>query len=132
VNRPILNLKRATLFLALAVGGVVATTALSPSTRAAYATPSISAQYAFPSMHVTGSNFTPGGSVFVEVLDPNLNVVGTTTTTATAYGGCTRYVCAPGGNIDTTVLAPSVPLIRPVYVIAYDYGSGTESNWVKY
>jgi hypothetical protein len=123
---------RLALLSALLVAGGLATLTNTSLPAHAAPHPSITALGSFDEVGVSGSAFTPSGTVLVEVFDSSWTFVNSITTSAagphwvcrpTSFGElCTRD---PGGEIDTGLYEnPGY-----VHVIAYDYGSGTWSNW---
>jgi hypothetical protein len=122
--------RRVALAAVLAAGGVVAATDLSPTSHATTAPPTLSARWDGTYVYVTGSGFTPGNSVTVVGFDNTTEDTPASARVIPTSGGCTRYVCFLGGAINTT-LGLNPPNTPFVWVVAYDWGSGTWTSWVK-
>jgi hypothetical protein len=119
----------------LLAGGLTAVAASSPAALAS-GNPTISASGGYDSVQVTGTNFTPKGTVLVQVYDQNYHFVNSTLTTAAGpHTVCHTiktwpYVACqsdPGGEISTGLNSSADAQYN--HVVAYDYGSHRSSNW---
>jgi len=77
-------------------------------------------------IRTTGSGFSWGGQVVVEVYDSHYNLVTWQYTTA-SYSYCSLFGCFPGGLISVTQNVAACWQVD--HVIAYDYSTGAWSNW---
>jgi hypothetical protein len=143
------TLKRTALILTMAVAGLTVATQAVPAAHAATAsTPSITAQAAYsfysdntftPFIEVQGSHFTPGGSVNIEILDSNWNLIFSRTVSTSIQLHCQlvngRPICyVTGGTFNQWFAFPNEPessteTLHTYYVIARDYSTGLWSNW---
>lgn len=117
--------RRLVLALALVLAMVGISAAAGPAAFAA--SPSITASSPGDNAITTiGSNFTWGGQVVVEVFDSHYNLADWRYTTA-SYGHCSLTFCFLGGMIDVGMNV--APCWQTDHVIAYDYATGSWSNW---
>ena len=136
-------LRNSKVFLASAVLTVstLGVAATSPSAaHAAPLSPTVTTSVSYSgspeqaTLDIQGVNFTPSGSVLVEVFNSSWHLVWSTTVTATPL--TCRYVpsvltvlCSGGAFAADYWLVQLPPTTQTYYAIAFDYSSGHWSNW---
>jgi hypothetical protein len=125
-----------TLALAVSLAGLALFAVQAPTTRAAvigmYNGPTISASSpSADTISVSGSRFTPGGTVWVWVTPQGGTTESTYAVTAT-YRSCNPFtgLCSLGGAISVTATTQGCDFTNYYYVQAYDGSSHTYSNRV--
>ena len=133
------TLQRTTLILTIAMAGLIVATQAVPAAHAApppAPTITTSVTYSgFPggaNLNVQGVNFTPAGSVKVEVFDRFLHLAASRTFTASVQFSCHAGippVCTATGTFGQGFRFSPLPPPQVYHVIAFDFGTGRWSNW---
>ena len=139
MKRLLRNSKLLLASVVLAAAGLSVAATAAPAAHAA-TTPTITTSvfyYGSPeqaTLDIQGVNFTPSGSVKVEVFNSSFHLVWSTTVTAsslTCYPAPppVHVVCSGGAFAANYWLVQLPPTTQTYHVIAYDYGTGRWSNW---
>lgn len=144
MNRILHNVKLAMVTMALALVGLTVAATAGPAAHAAatLTAPTISTSVTWFSgdhseeatLGVQGSNFTPLGSVLVEVFNSSFSLVYSRTLSASGFASCEPgirgLICTGGGAFWAGFLFSFPPFpSQTYYIAAYDYGTGRWSNW---
>ena len=128
---PLPSSKRLILGVALAVSALAFSTAAVPAAHAG-SPPTITAYGLYETVRVTGSNFTPDGTVYISVYDSHWNFLNSVYVSASppvVY--CIKGQChfLPGGTINAWL--STAPYFGYVHVHAQDEAAGYSgwSNW---